>query len=249
MVSRTALALAPLALLVACKPDPAVVHRTAGDDLMARSSFAGAAAEYAKSLALDAKQRKTWEKLAFCRVKTGERDLAAEALGKLAELEADDAQKAEVYRNAAGIFLQGADQEKAEKYLVEAVRVAPGDEASLTWLGELASVKGGARLQAAPAVPAELEKAIGYYNRLIALRPEGTAAHANRRIALFKYLGHLAEERQREEKELRKSGRDATAAAATRERVARIEAKSAELQRMLDESNEKLARGRKPAAK
>ncbi len=247
MKLRTALAITPFAILVACRPDAATLHRTQGDDLMRQSDFGGAAAEYAKSLALDQKQEKVWEKLAFCRVKAGEKELAAEALVKVAHLKAADAQKAEVFRNAAGIFLQGPDRAGAERYLLEAVRLDPSDEASLTWLGELASEKGGARLQDQTAVPEELDKALGYYGRLIELRPDGTAAHANRRIVLVKYLGHLAEEKLREDSRGR-SGRGARAPPEARERIARIDAKSSALQRMLDETNAKLAPKRKPSA-
>lgn len=250
MTFRTALTLVPVALLAACKPNPAIVHREAGDDLLRRSEFSGAAAEYAKSLEADPKQEKVWEKLAFSRAKAGEKVLAAEALVKLANLRPGEAQKADAFRNAAGIFLQGqtADQGNAEKYLVEAVRLDPKDEASLTWLGELASEKGGARLEAATPVPEELEKAIGWYGRLIELRPDATAPYVNRRIVLVKYLGHLAEEKHREETRQRKGGRDADAAGA-RERLARLETKSAELRRLLDETNAKLASLRKTAAR
>lgn len=246
MSSLKALALAPALLLAACQQDPAVLHREAGDDLLQKSDFRGAAAEYAKSVALDPKQANVWERLAFCRVKMGEKDLAAEGLVKLADLKPESGQKAEVLRNAAGIFLQGPDRAKAEPYLVEAVRLDPKDESSLTWLGELASEKGGARLDIATAIPAELEKALGYYDRLIALRPDAGAAYANRRIVCVKYLGHLSDEKSREEARLRKGGKDAAEA---RERLARIEAKSADLRRIYDESNAKLASLRKAAGR
>jgi tetratricopeptide (TPR) repeat protein len=247
MTFRTALTLVPVVLLVACKPDPAVGHRKQGDDLLQRSDFAGAAAEYAKSLALDPKQEKIWEKLAFCRVKTGENELAAEALVKVADFRPGVPQKAEVFRNAAGIFLQGPDRAKAERYLAEAVRLDPSDEASLSWLGELAAATGGARFEPAAAVPEALDAAIRYYNRLIELRPGGAAAHANRRVVLEKYLGHLAEEKRREQTSLSGRGRDAGTAAEARERIARIDAKSAELRRMLHESNARLTREKPPA--
>ena len=128
MAFRTALALAVLALLAACKRDPAVVHREAGDDLLARSDFGGAAAEYAQSLAATPAQPQVWSKLAFAKLKAGDRDGAAEALAKQAEAETDVARKADAYRNAAGIYLQNTDQDKAERYLLEAVRVDPADE-------------------------------------------------------------------------------------------------------------------------
>lgn len=247
MTFRPVPALALLALLAGCKPDPATVHRMAGDDLLSRSDFAGAATEYAKSLEIDPKQDKVWEKLAFCRVKTDEKDLAAEALLKTVELKPDDAQKAEVYRAAAGIFLQTLERAKAEKYLLEAVRLDPKDEASITWLGELASEAGGARFQLAPAVPEELEKAIGYYNRLIEIRPQGTAAHVNRRIAVTKYLNHVYEQKRMEQLVLRRSRRDPQAVADVKKRIARLDEKAAELQKLLEESNEKLGKARKAA--
>lgn len=248
MTFRMALALTFLAVLAACKANPAVVHRDKGDDLFRQSDFRGAAAEYEQALALDPRQQKVLEKLAYCRVKTGEKDLAAATLVKAADLEADAARKAEAYRNAAGVFLQGPDQAKAEPYLVEAVRLDPSDEASLTWLGELASLKGGARFEGQPAVPEELDKAIRYYDRLIELRPNGKAAYANRRIVLVKYLGYLVDERRREEARLSRSRRDASASAEARAHLARIDAKSTELQRLLDESNAKLAPARKGSA-
>ncbi len=248
MIARMALALAPVAVLAACSAPPAAAQRDQGDELMQKSDFRGAAAAYGRSLELDPKQEKVWEKLAFCRVKTGEKDLAAAALVKLADFKPGNAQKAEVFRNAAGIYLQTPEQDKAEKYLLESVRLDPSDETSLNWLGELASQKGGARFQDQQAVPAELDKAIGYYDRVIQLRPDGKAAYANRRIVVLKYLGYLADERGREQSRLARARRDPGAAAEARDRLARIDAKSTELRRLLDESNAKLAPKRKGSA-
>lgn len=235
MTPRPVSVLAVLALLAACKPDPSIEHRKAGDDLLSLSNFKGAAEEYEQSLALDPKQVKTWEKLAFCRVKTNENDKAAEALVKTVPLMPDDRARAEVYRNAAGVYLQTPERPKAERYLLEAVRLDPKDEASLTWLGEIASQAGGARAQWEKAVPEQLEKAVGYYDRLIELRPDGAAAHTNRRIALTKWVAHLDQERGLEQKIARRT-RDPQAAADARARIAAIDAKRAELQKLIDES-------------
>lgn len=247
MSFRMALALATLALVSACKPDPAVVHRDAGDHLLARSDFAGAAAEYAQSLAVAPMQPKVWGKLAFARLKAGDRDGAAEALAKQAESETDPARKADAYRNAAGVHLQGADRDKAEPYLLEAVRVDPADEASLGWLGELASARGGARMQVGPIVPAELDKAIAYYGRIVALQPEARAAHANRRIAVVKYLRALDDERAAQTARLSRAGKDAAAAADAKDRIAKSEAKRTELEKLLAESNARLSAARNAA--
>ncbi len=241
MTIRPVPALALLALLAACKPDPSIVHRKAGDDLLSLSNFKGAAEEYEKSLALDPAQVKVWEKLAFCRVKTNENDKAAEALVKTVPLMPDDKAKAEVYRNAAGVFLQTPERPKAERYLVEAVRLDPKDEASITWLGEIASQAGGARSQWERGVPEHLEKAIGHYNRLIELRPDGAAAHTNRRIVLVKYLTQIGEQRQLEQRVMKRT-RDPQAIADGRARLAALDAKAKELQKLLDESNEKLTK-------
>ncbi len=247
MTLRSALALAALALLPACKRDPAIVHLEAGDDLMARSDFAGAAAEYAQSVALAPAQPKAWEKLAFAKLKSGDRDGAAEALARCAEVEPVPARKAEAYRNAAGVYLPDGDRDKAERDLLEAVRVDPADEASLSWLGELASIRGGARVQLGPVVPAELDEAIAYYGRVIALRPDARAAHANRRIAIVKYLSALDDERGAQTARLARAGRDAAAAADAKERIAKAAAKRAELEKLLAESNARLSPTQKAA--
>jgi tetratricopeptide (TPR) repeat protein len=245
---RTALALAALALVAACTREPSIVHREAGDDLLAKSEFAGAAAEYAQSLALAPGQAQVWSKLAFAKLKAGDRDGAAEALAKQAESETDPARKVDAYRSAAGIYLQGTDPDKAERYLLEAVRVDPADESSLGWLGELASIRGGARVQVGPVVPAELDKAIAYYGRVIALKPDARPAHANRRIAIVKYLSALEDERAAQTARLRRAGKDAAAAADARERIAKADAKKAELEALLAETNAKLSAARNAAA-
>lgn len=248
MTFRSALALAALALLAACTRDPSIVHREAGDDRMAKSDFAGAAAEYALSLATAPAQPQVWDKLAFAKLKAGDRDGAAEALARHAELETVPARKAEAYRNAAGVYLQEADRDKAERYLLEAVRADPSDEASLAWLGELASIRGGARVQLGPVVPAELDAAIAYYGRVIALRPDNRAAHANRRIAIVKYLPALDDERAAQTARLQRAGKDAAAAADAKERLAKAAARKEELQKLLAESSATLSPAQKAAA-
>jgi tetratricopeptide (TPR) repeat protein len=241
MTFRTALALAAIALLAACKRDPAIVHLETGDALMSRSDFAGAAAEYAQSVAAAPAQPKVWEKLAFAKLKAGDPDGAAEALAKKAETETDPVKKADAYRNAAGIYLQGPQTEKAERYLLEAVRADPKDETSLGWLAELASQRGGARVQAGPIVPAELDAAIGWYGRVIALRPESRAAHGNRRVALVKYLAALDDERAAQTARLARARKDPAAAEDATRRIAQAEAKEAELRPLLAESNAALS--------
>ena len=83
MTPRPALSLAILLPLLACKPDPAVAHRMAGEDAMGKLDFKGAAAEFAQSVALAPAQPVVLEKLAFCRLKAGDEDGAAQALVRL----------------------------------------------------------------------------------------------------------------------------------------------------------------------
>jgi tetratricopeptide (TPR) repeat protein len=243
---RVGVALALVALATACSPgvDPAAVQRQKGDELMAKSDFAGAAAEYARSLEANPKQEKTWEKLAMCRLRLDDRDGAAAALLKTLDFKADVAQKAEVYRNAAGIYLQAQDGEKAEKYLQEVLRLLPDDENSLTWLGELASQRGGARSNDGEAVPEQLDAALRYYDRLIILKPDSPVPYIHKRIVLTKYVLHYTARKKAAEQALKHKKKAEQAEAL--ERMAGLQTRIDELRRTLDEVTKKLTELRKP---
>jgi len=227
-------------------PDPAAVERQAGDDLFRKQDWIQAAAAYQRSLDANPKQEKTWEKLAAALMRAERRDQAAQALVKTLEFKKDAAQKAEVYRSAAGVFLQSAQRDQAKPYLLEALKLEPKDEASISWLGELAAFRGGARSNEMPAVAEELDEALVWYGKLIELKPESRAAWAHRRVVLVKYTNLLLE-RQRAAAESARQKRGAEQAAA-RERAATLGAKAQELAKQVEEIDRKLAELKKAQA-
>jgi tetratricopeptide (TPR) repeat protein len=186
--------LAATLVLGACSEKaPSDPHLVKANELFGDNNFGAAAEEFAASLQANPNQDVSiWKKGAFCYMKAGNFDKAAQTLLKTVDLETTTAGKVDAYRNIAGIYLQGANQpDKAEPYFAAALKLDPKDEGTLTWLAELASQKGGARLQTAVAVPDQLDKAIGFYDQIIQLNPANVTAWANKRIAVTKYLTFL----------------------------------------------------------
>ncbi len=235
-------------LLAACTPapDPATVERQAGDDLLKKNEWVQAAAAYERSLAANPKQEKVYERLAAALMRADQRDKAAEVLVKTLQFKKDNAQKAEVYRNAAGVFLQSPERDKAKPYLQEAVKLEPKDEASISWLGELAAFRGGARSNEMPAVAEDLDEALLWYGKLTELKPESRAAWAHKRVVLVKYT-NLMLERQRAavESARQKRGAERDEAKARAEALAD---KARDLTRQVEEIDKKLAELKKAQA-
>jgi tetratricopeptide (TPR) repeat protein len=201
---RLVFAAAVLGLAVlACNkpPDPAAIHREKGDELFEKGQWKAAAAEYALSLEADPKQDKIWERKAFAHLKDNDRAEAVASLLKTGEHMTEAKDKAELYRKIAGIYVEYGPVEMAEKYFLEALKVDPKDEASLAWLGEIFSQLGGARKTEAVAVPAQLQKAIGYYDQAIAINPNAQIPYVNKRIALIKLANYEKKEKEVAEKE------------------------------------------------
>lgn len=235
-------------VLGACTPapDPAAVERQAGDDLFKKQDWVGAAAAYQRSLDANPKQEKVYERQAAALMRAEQRDKAAEALVKTLPFKKDAAQKAEVYRSAAGVFLQSAERDKAKPYLLEAVKLEPKDEASVSWLGELAAFRGGARSNEMPAVAEDLDEALGWYGKLVELRPDSRPAYAHRRVVLVKYT-NLMLERQRAAAESARQTRGAEREEA-RARADGFASRAQELAKQVEEIDRKLAELKKAQA-
>ncbi len=227
-------------------PDPATVERHAGDDHYKKQEWTQAAAAYRKSLEANPKQEKTWEKLAASLMRAEQREQAAQALVKTLEFKKDAAQKAEVYRSAAGVFLQSAERDKAKPYLLEALKLEPRDEASISWLGELSAFRGGARSNEMPAVAEELDEALIWYGKLTDLKPESRPAWAHKRVVLVKYT-NLMIERQKAalESARQKRGAEREEAKARAEGFAQ---RSEALKKQVEEIDRKLAELKKAQA-
>jgi tetratricopeptide (TPR) repeat protein len=228
-------------------PDVATQHRERGDTHLANSEWQKAVEEYEKSIAADPKQEKTWEKIAWAHMQAGEMDKADAALLKTLDLKPDPSKKAEVYRNLAGMYMQKANSEKAEKYFLEAVNIDPKDDTSLGWLGEMYSQKGGARDMKAPAVPDHLNKAIEFYDKMIAAKPELPTAYLNKRIAVNKLLDNERQQKASADMEAQNAAGDKAKEAEAKARSEKHQARMDELKTQFDDLTKKLVEVQKNA--
>lgn len=225
-------------LLTGCsKPeDPAVLHRALGNEHARKADWAAATREYGLSLQANPRDRKVWELKANAHLRLGQVREAAESLAKPAEYTSDPAEKAESYRVIAGMYVEQREFEEAEKAFAEAVKFDPRDELSLSWLGEIASARGGARSMSDPPDPVWLMKAIAYYEKVISLNPENLFAYVNKRIAITKYIVLEEQERALAQRltQLERKDPSKFAAAQTRltESTARIEGFQKEIEKL-----------------
>ncbi|WP_342381965.1 tetratricopeptide repeat protein [Myxococcus stipitatus] len=175
-------------------------HRIKASNHMAKKEYKEAAEAYALSLQADPKQEKVWEKKAFAHIELGEIDKASEAVLKLLEFKTTPAEKAEIYRTLASIYMKGGTLDDAEKYFNEALKLEPKDEASLGWIAEIYAQRGGARSMAAPIVKADLEKSLSYYDQVIAINPNSANTYLNKRVVMGRLM-----EYERQQMEMAKS--------------------------------------------
>jgi tetratricopeptide (TPR) repeat protein len=226
----------------ACKkPDPVAVHREKGDELFSKEEWEAAAAEYSLSLEADPKQDKIWERKAGALMNAGKTDQAAASLLKLLDFATSPKEKSETYRKVANIYLQVKKPDEAEKYFLEALKVDPNDTDSLSWLGEIASTRGGARAAQLRAQPAYLEKAVAYYDRAIAVNPAAPIPYVNKRIALFKYYSHEQRLKQEAEQDLQSARGNRGKVEEAKARLAEHEQRAGDLKRQIDELGIKIA--------
>lgn len=233
----------------ACKkePDLATVHRVKGSEHLARKEWAKAVEEYELSLKADPKQEKVWEKKAFAHMQAGETDKAVAALAETLAFKTDAAQKAEVNRSIASIYMNGNDTEKAEQYFLEALKLEPKDEASLGWMAEIYAKRGGARSMVDPVVPEHLNKALEYYDQVLALNPNSANTYLNKRIVTFKFLTQEQELLRVAQLEEQENRRKPAVAAAAKARAEQHTARIAQLQQQITELNARFGEAQKAA--
>ena len=180
--------------VTACKKDdPYAIHKASGDAFFKEKKYAEAAEEYSQALAAKSNDR-LWEKSAFAYMNAKQMDKAEAALLKLLDSAKDPAEKGEVYKKIANMYMQTGPITKVEQYFLEAYKINPKDESALTWLGEVYSQLGGARDGKAAAVPAHLDKAMAYYDQAITVNPASPFPYVNKRIALLKLQGFHKQE-------------------------------------------------------
>lgn len=196
-MNRFASARALVVFLVAfasCKGNAVATHRDKGYEYADKGDWQQAAAEFGESLRLDPNQETVWEQKAYAHLQIKEYDQAAAAMYREAELKKAPDKKAAVLRNVGGMYMQALDYDKAEKAFSKAVEADPKDDQSLTWIGEIYSQKGGAR-SAIPADPNALQKAVQYYDKVIAIKPDIPSSYINERIVFTKLLEYEQKEK------------------------------------------------------
>jgi len=250
-LGRVVLVLGALALsgTTACKEesDAAVAHRQAGDQHITKAEWKQAADEYGLSLQANPKQEKVWEKKAYAHMQDGNMAEAETAILKTIDFKPDAAQKAEVCRNLASAYLQKNDADKAEKYFNEALKYDPKDDVAMSWLGEIYSGRGGARDMKAEAIPAHLDKAIEYYDKVSAIKPELPTPYLNKRIVVAKYMDKERKLKEAAEQEA-KTNKDKEKVEAAKKEAEQHQARIEELQKKFDEYTKKFSEAQKNAA-
>ena len=252
-MNRLLLALSVAVTLAACtrEPEPFEAARIKAGESFKKNEFAAAATEYEKSLALKPDQELVvWDRAAFSNMKANQFDRAAELLEKSIAHRPEQAAKSDTLRNIAGMYLQQAhDSDKAERYFQKAAELDPKDEQALSWLAEIASQRGGARVQTAEAQPEHLKIALERYGQVIALNPNKPDAFINKRIVLVKYLDYLARQKLSILADAEAQKKDKAAYASAQEQAADTQKRIDELKADLDETAKRLGEALKAAKK
>jgi hypothetical protein len=132
----------------------------------------------------------------------------------------------------------------------------PTDEESFSWLGDMYAQRGGARDMKATAVPADLEKSYGYYEKAAALKPDKPDAYVMLRVVMTKYHAYYMKEKEDAEAEaklLEKSkgkdkDKDKEKAAEATARAEKAKTAMEAAQKKIDDATAKLTEATKKAA-
>lgn len=242
-----------LFVFAACtkEPEPFDVARIKGSELLKKNDYAAAAVEYEKSLELKPDQDvKVWDRAAFANMNAGKFDRAAELLEKSLERRPEQAAKLETLNNIAVMYLQkGSNSEAAEKYFGKILAIDPKNEQALTWLAEIASQRGGARVQTAEAQPEHLKIALERYDAVIAINPNSPNAYINKRIVLAKYIDFLSRQKLSILADGEAQKKDKEAYASALEQAEDTGKRIDELKAVLEETTKKLGEVNKAAKK
>jgi tetratricopeptide (TPR) repeat protein len=233
---------------------------------MNKKEFRQAVAEYELALQIDAKQEKVWKNKTAAHLQLGETDKALEALQKrlelidqrpppqaetpekTAELAAELlAEKTEIFGTMANLYLTSGRGEQAEQSFNEVLTLNPKDETALGWLAEIYATRGGARSAAAPLVDEHLQKALGYYDQVLALNPKSANTYINKRVVMIKYLEHERVQQQVAELEMRENAKKPAKLAEAKARAEASAARMEEFKVKVTELNQKFSEAQKAA--
>jgi len=229
-------------LLAGCSrpEDPARVHRALGNDYARSTNWAAAAREYGLSAQANPRDPKVWQLKANAHLMLGQLQEAAESLAKPAEYTSDPSAKAEAYRLVASMYVDHSEFIAAEKAFAEALRFDPRDELALSWLGEIASARGGARSMSDLPDPTWLRKAIAYYDQAISVNPENLFSYVNKRIAIHKYVAFEQQEQALAERLIQLERRDESKVATARMHLTESLARTKDFEKQIEELSQKI---------
>jgi tetratricopeptide (TPR) repeat protein len=94
----------------------------------------------------------------------------------------------------ANLSMQNAKIDLAEQLFNDVLKLDPKDESALGWLAEMYATRGGARSAAAPLVDEHLQKAMAYYDQVLAINPNSAFTYINKRVVLTKYLADVQQQ-------------------------------------------------------
>ena len=237
-----------LAAATGCKrtADPAAIHREKAEEHLGNSEWKPAIDEYALSLEANPKQEKVLEQMAYAHLQLRELDQVEATVQKIADLKTDPMQKADVYRKLANLFVEQGAPDKAEKSFLKTVEIDPKDDVSLAWIAEIYAQRGGTRTQN-PAVPALLDKALQYYDKVIALKPDIANTYINKRIAVAKYMEYEDNQKAVADQSAKAEKKDKARAEDLRAKAQQIQAHIDDLKRQYDELTQKFVELQKAA--
>ena len=239
-----------LVTLLSCKEDPAEAHHRLAVDLYAKGDFAKAAAEYDEVYKLNPKlDEKIQKKGAQAWAKAFQYDKAAAILQRLAD-QKEGPERLNAYRELAGFYMQPANElDEAEHWYNKILSESPQDAEALSWLAEIAAIRGGARSSAKPADAAMLDLALERYDRVIQQNPVNVAPHINKRIVLIKYLDYLEKQRVASLADAEANKADKDVAGDFKKKAEELKARAEAMKVTLDEVSKRIGELNKAAQK
>ncbi|HEX8701913.1 MAG TPA: hypothetical protein VF815_24000, partial [Myxococcaceae bacterium] len=167
---------------------------------------------------------------------------------KVAAFEAEKlTDKKDILGSIANIYWTTGRGEQAEQTFHEVLKLSPKDETALGWLAEIYAVRGGARSAAAPLVDEHLQKAMGYYDQVLALNPNSPNTYINKRVVLIKYLENEKTMLRVAELEAQENAKKKDKLAEAQAKIAASNARITEFTAKIQEMNQKFGEATKAA--
>ncbi len=155
------------------------------------------------------------------------------------------AEKKDFYSAMANLYLTSGRSEQAEQIFNEVLKLNPKDEGTLSWLAEIYMQRGGAKNMAAPLVDEHLQKALGYYDQVLAINPISFNTYVNKRVVMIRYLENEKTLLRVAELEMAENARKPAKLAEAKAKAEASNARIQEFTAKLQELNQKMGEAHK----